>query len=31
MVLTAKDGVMEVEAMDFATGNVNHTLESIFV
>ena len=23
--------VMEVEAMDFATGNVNHTLESIFV
>lgn len=23
--------VLEVEAMDFATGNVNHTLESIFV
>ncbi len=23
--------VMEVEALDFATGNVNHTLESIFV
>ena len=23
--------VMEVEAMDFAIGNVNHTLESIFV